>query len=262
MSVRERENLCLIKGVTIMSYDIIGDVHGCYDECLHLLKKLGYDTSKEVPTHPENRTVVFVGDITDRGPNSLKMITLVSNMAHQNVAKYVPGNHCNKLYRFFLGRNVKQTHGLETTVAEYKALSEIEQQAIRRTFMSLYEQAPLYLRLDEDQLIVCHAGIREEWIGRYDKRVETFVFYGDITGEFDEQGNPVRRNWAKQYTGKRTIVYGHTPVLEPYVINNTYNIDTGCVFGGKLTALRYPEKTFVSVPSSMPLVQEKLRTLE
>lgn len=262
MFVQGQGSLCLIKGSEKMSYDIIGDIHGCYEECLALMKKLGYDTSQPIPVHPKKRQIVFVGDITDRGPHSLHMITLVSTMVQKNKAKYVPGNHCNKLYRFFLGRNVSQTHGLETTVAEYEALPKNEQTNIKKQFMDLYEQAPLYLRLDDDRLIVCHAGIREDFIGRYDKKVQTFVLYGDITGKFDTLGNPIRKNWAKQYQGKRTIVYGHTPVLEPYIMNNTYNIDTGCVFGGKLTALRYPEMELISVASQMPLIAEKVKKMD
>lgn len=57
---------------------------------------------------------------------------------------------------------------------------------------------------------------------------------------------PVRYNWAADYRGKALVVYGHTPVPEALWLNNTVNIDTGCVFGGHLTALRYPEREAVS----------------
>ena len=73
--------------------------------------------------------------------------------------------------------------------------------------------------------------------------------YGETTGETDEFGLPVRYNWAAEYRGRAMVVYGHTPVPEPEWLNRTICIDTGCVFGGKLTALRYPEKELVSVPA-------------
>ncbi|ASN06506.1 bis(5'-nucleosyl)-tetraphosphatase PrpE [Virgibacillus necropolis] len=244
-----------------MKIDVIGDVHGCIDELVELLHLLGYQKNKETFVHPHNRIPVFVGDITDRGPNSLAVIELVYNMVvkHQ-VARYVPGNHCNKLYRYFLGNNIQVRYGLETTVEEYQALRQREQIKIRHQFMTLYEEAPLYLHLPDSNMIVAHAGIKEEYIGRTDKKVRTFVLYGDITGATHEDGRPIRRDWAQDYHGEPWIVYGHTPVLEPRMINNTVNIDTGCVFGNKLTAFRMPEKEIVSVQSRQPFTSEKFRT--
>lgn len=242
-----------------MRIDIIGDIHGCYDELLALIKKLGYRNEQDMWIHPEKRKLAFVGDLTDRGPNSIEVIMLVSKLVKNHLAYYVPGNHCNKLYRYFLGRNVQQTHGLETTVAELNALSDKKFQHVRSEFMKLYENAPLYAVLDEKKLIIAHAGIRKDYIGRNDKRVETFVLYGDITGEKHPDGSPVRRDWAQKYDGDAWIVYGHTPVEKPRFVNRTVNIDTGCVFGGHLTALRYPEMETISVPSSMPYVSENFR---
>lgn len=109
--------------------------------------------------------------------------------------------------------------------------------------------------------MIAHAGIREDYIGKNNSKVKTFVLYGDITGKSNPDGTPVRRDWARNYQGKATIVYGHTPVKEPRILNNTYNIDTGAVFGGHLTALRYPEMELVSVPSTMPFVPEKFREI-
>ena len=86
--------------------------------------------------------------------------------------------------------------------------------------------------------------------GRGSGAVREFCLYGETTGETDEFGLPVRYNWAAEYRGKATIVYGHTPVPEPEWLNNTVNIDTGAVFGGNLTALRYPEREFVSIAAA------------
>jgi len=243
-----------------MQIDIIGDIHGCFQEFKNLTLELGYQWSNGFPLHQAGRKLAFVGDLTDRGPQSLKVIEAVWELVmKEKSAFYTPGNHCNKLYRYFLGNKVQVTHGLETTVAEYKALEKKEQQKIRAMFMQLYEENPLYQVLDNGKLVIAHAGIRADYIGKQHSKVKTFVLYGDITGEKYPDGSPVRRDWAKLYQGDAAIVYGHTPVSKPRVINNTYNIDTGAVFGGKLTALRYPEMTFVSVSSSMPFIAEKFK---
>jgi protein phosphatase len=244
-----------------MKVDIIGDIHGCWDEFYELTKMLGYDWQSGYPIHPFGRKLAFVGDLTDRGPHSLKVVNTVYKLWKNNLAFYAPGNHCNKLYRYFLGRNVQITHGLETTVAEFTALSPEKQKEIKKKYMELYEQSPLYHVLDDHKLVIAHAGIKEKDIGRTNKRIQTFVLYGDITGETHPDGTPIRRDWAQSYHGKALIVYGHTPVKEPRWVNRTVNIDTGCVFGGKLTALRYPELETVSVLSSMPYVPEKFKPI-
>jgi protein phosphatase len=243
-----------------MKIDVIGDIHGCFEEFRKLTEKLGYDWRSGLPRHPEGRKLAFVGDLTDRGPHSLKTISVVASLQKEKEAYYVPGNHCNKLYRYFLGNKVKILHGLETTESELSALSEKERNEYKNLFINLYEDSPLYQVLDDGKLIIAHAGIREDYIGKNNKRVKTFVLYGDITGEMNEDGTPVRRDWAKDYKGDAWIIYGHTPILEPRMINNTVNIDTGAVFGGKLTAFRYPEIKLMSVPSTMPFVKEKFRT--
>jgi len=243
-----------------MDIDIIGDIHGCYNEFVHLTTELGYKWLNGIPIHPANRKLAFVGDLTDRGPNSLAVIEVVHTLVcNKKQAYYVPGNHCDKLYRYFLGRNVQKTHGLETTVAELAELKQERFDEVKRKFCELVETSPIYQLLDNEKLIIAHAGLKEDYIGRNDKRVKTFVLYGDITGELNEDGTPVRKDWAKNYQGNAWIVYGHTPVNEARYVNRTVNIDTGCVFGGKLTAFRYPELTIVSVSSSMPVQTEKFR---
>lgn len=250
------------KEKSFMKVDIIGDIHGCYGELMELIRKLGYSITGESVIHNDDRKLAFLGDLTDRGPESIKVIELVYSLVQQGLAYYTPGNHCNKLYRYFLGNKVQISHGLETTDAEYKQLPKNKQREIRAKFLKLYEDAPMYLQLDDGNLIVAHAGIREDYIGLENKKAQKFVLYGDITGEKLPDGRPVRRDWAKKYSGKRTIVYGHTPVHEVRVINHTYNIDTGCVFGGKLTALSYPEMKILQVPSQQEYVAEKFSVFE
>ncbi|GAB3789788.1 bis(5'-nucleosyl)-tetraphosphatase PrpE [Virgibacillus kimchii] len=245
-----------------MKIDIIGDVHGCLEELHDLFHKLNYRRTSSGYEHEEERMPVFLGDITDRGPASIEVIRLVYEMVtiHKN-AYYVPGNHCDKLYRFFKGNPVKLNNGLETTAAEYEALNTDEKNTLRNHFIQLYEEAPLYLEIPEAGAIIAHAGIKESLIGRTDKKVKTFVLYGDITGEKHPDGRPVRRDWAQYYKGNQWIVYGHTPVKNPRVVNKTINIDTGCVFGNALTAFRLPEEETVSVPSKQPFTEEKFRPI-
>lgn len=245
-----------------MKLDIIGDIHGCFHEFHELTLKLGYQWKQDIPVSPEERKLAFVGDITDRGPQSLKMISTVYHLVQKDLAYYVPGNHCNKLYRYFLGNKVQITHGLETTAAEFEALDKKDQQRMRKSFIQLYENAPLYRVLAEGKLVIAHAGISEELIGKQNSRVKTFVLYGDITGKKHPDGSPVRRDWAQNYKGDPYVVYGHTPVSEVRKVGKTYNIDTGAVFGGKLSSLRFPEFEIVSVPSTMPYVAEKFRELD
>lgn len=246
-----------------MKIDVIGDIHGCYEELQELLVKLGYTLTSDGWAHADQRRLVFLGDLTDRGPDSLSVVRLVYQLViEKNVAKYTPGNHCNKLYRYFLGNPVKIQHGLETTVKEYLALTDCERQKIKEQFITLYESADLYLQLPQVNAIIAHAGIKQSLIGKQTKETKSFVLYGDITGEIDEYGRPVRKDWAQHYKGSKWIVYGHTPVIVPRIVNQTINIDTGCVFGNALTAFRLPEEETVSVPSKQPYVSDCFRSFE
>lgn len=228
-------------------FDIIGDVHGCFDELTELLVKLGYHKQNVSYRHPQGRRVIFLGDLGDRGPHCLKSIDLAMQMVHRGDALYVPGNHCKKLSKVLKGGKVQVKYGLEKTVEELAALSPPEREIFTNEFLSFYNAAHPYLILDDGNLVVAHAGIKEDMIGRLNKRVESFCLYGDPTGEVTPEGLPVRRDWAKHYSGKALVVYGHMPVEAPEFRNNTIDIDTGCAMGGKLTALRYPERQIVQV---------------
>jgi len=104
--------------------------------------------------------------------------------------------------------------------------------------------------LDGGKLVVSHAGLIERLQGRASARVRSFCLYGQTTGETDEFGLPVRYPWANDYRGRAMVLYGHTPVPAPEWVNGTLCLDTGCVFGGRLTALKYPEREIVSVPAA------------
>jgi protein phosphatase len=222
-------------------FDIIGDIHGCFDELRALLTNLGYVEGH----HPEGRKAIFLGDLVDRGPKIPEVLKLVMKMTASGDALAVPGNHDTKLMRKLRGRDVQITHGLAESL---KQLDE-EPPELKDQVADFIDSLVSHYVLDDGRLVVAHAGLKEELQGRGSGKVRDFALYGETTGETDEFGLPVRYNWAAEYRGRATVVYGHTSVPEPEWLNNTVCIDTGCVFGGKLTALRYPEKEFVSVPA-------------
>ncbi len=223
-------------------FDIIGDVHGCFDELIELLDKLGYQRGCN---HPEGRKAVFLGDLVDRGPKTPDVLRLVMDMVAAGTAICVPGNHDIKLMRKLKGKNVKLTHGLAESLQQLEKNSPAFHQQILEFIDSLVS----HYQLDGGKLVVAHAGMRENLQGRASGKVREFALYGETTGETDKFGLPVRYDWAGDYRGRAMVVYGHTPTPKAEWLNNTICIDTGCVFGGKLTALRYPEKELVSVPA-------------
>jgi protein phosphatase len=232
-------------------FDVIGDVHGCRSELETLLTTLGYEVSRDDlgrpmdATHHGGRRAVFVGDLVDRGPDTPGVLRLVMGMVEAGHALCVPGNHENKLVRALAGRQVTVSHGLETTLAQL----EHETPEFRREVADFCYGLVSHLVLDDGRLVVAHAGLKEAYHGRASGRVRSFALYGDTTGETDEFGLPVRYPWANDYRGRAMVLYGHTPTPEPEWVNNTMCLDTGCVFGGTLSALRYPEKAVVSVPA-------------
>jgi protein phosphatase len=242
-------------------FDIIGDVHGCCDELEQLLAKLGYrkvpmsvgEPARErvVYAHPEGRTAVFLGDLVDRGPRIVETLYLVKDMVEAGTALAVPGNHDLKLLRKLRGKDVRITHGLQDSLDQIDALDDAAKAQFMRDIPPFLDSLISHYVLDGGNLVVAHAGMKESMQGRGSGKVREFAMYGETTGETDEFGLPVRFDWASEYRGKATVVYGHTPARETEWVNRTICIDTGCVFGGSLTALRYPEKELVSVPAAM-----------
>lgn len=244
-------------------FDIIGDVHGCYDELVELLKKLGYSLT-QIHGEPEGccdllgppgtaRKLVFVGDLVDRGPKTPPVLRLVMKLVREGKALCVPGNHDVKLLRALRGKNVQITHGLAESLAQLGAESE----EFRKQAAAFIDDLVSHYVLDGGRLVVAHAGMKESMQGRGSGAVREFALFGETTGETDEFGLPVRYNWAAEYRGKAAVVYGHSPVPEPEWLNNTVCIDTGCVFGGSLTALRWPEREFIRVEAHAKYAESK-----
>ncbi|MEM9819729.1 MAG: polynucleotide kinase-phosphatase [Bacteroidota bacterium] len=235
-------------------FDIIGDIHGCYDETLALIRQLGYQIEAVEDDgqnfglhihHPDHRTLLFLGDLVDRGPNSPAVLKLVMSMVRAGNAYCVAGNHDVKLHKKLNGKKVKINHGLAETLEQ---LEKESPEFIEQVKPFLYSLISHYI-FDDGRLVVAHAGLKESMQGRASGAIRAFCLYGETTGEIDEFGLPVRHNWAAEYRGKAKVVYGHTPVPQAEWLNNTIDIDTGCVFGGGLTALRYPEEELIAVPA-------------
>ncbi len=229
-------------------FDVVGDVHGCYDELRALIERLGYvvrDGGTNV-SHPAGRKLVFVGDLVDRGPRTPDVLRLVMSMASRGTALCVPGNHDVKLMRKLRGHDVRIAHGLAESLEQ---LAREPPDFSERVAEFIDGLASHYV-FDDGKLVVAHAGLKESMHGRGSREVREFALYGDTTGETDAYGLPVRYPWANDYRGRALVVYGHTPVAEPEWLNETICVDTGCVFGGKLSALRYPERAIVSVAAA------------
>jgi polynucleotide kinase-phosphatase len=229
-------------------FDIVGDVHGCADELRELLAQLGYACDlQSVYCHPAGRKAIFVGDLVDRGPDSVEVVRIVRAMCTAGAARCLPGNHDIRLMRKLRGREISMTHGLAESVAQIEALPSEQREAFVRDYIEFVDDLISHFVLDGGKLVVAHAGMKEELQGRGSAVVRDFALYGETTGETDEFGLPVRMNWAADYRGKAAVVYGHVAVPEAEWLNNTMDIDTGCVFGGKLTALRWPERQLVQI---------------
>ncbi len=239
-------------------FDIVGDVHGCCEELEALLRALGYAPCAFDPDplwkgrclrHPEGRQAVFLGDVADRGPCILESYRLVRNMLHHGGALCVSGNHDIRFRNYLQGKEVALRHGLEKSVEDIQRLPPDEQGSLGAALVAFIDALPRHLVLEHGNLVVAHAGLEERLQLRYDATARRLAMWGPTTGKHDEFGLPQRLNWAAQYAGRALVVYGHTPVLEPAWQRRTVNIDTGCVFGGALSALRYPELEVVAVPA-------------
>ena len=238
-------------------FDLIGDIHGCFEELAELLGKLGYgieiDGTGYSLAPPAGRKLIYLGDLVDRGPMAPQVLRLAMDTVAAGQAFCVPGNHDDKLMRYLAGRDVKVAHGLEDTLAQM----EREPPEFAGQVQEFLRGLPDYLWLDEGRLVAAHAGMLENLIGQDLFRVREFALYGQTSGDLDELGLPQRLEWAREYHGRAKVVYGHTPVSRPRWLNNTLNIDTGCIYGGELSALRYPELEVVSAPARYIYAQTK-----
>lgn len=235
--------------------DFVGDVHGCFEELAEGLQKLGYQERKGSYFHPDQRKLLFLGDMMSRGPYSLKVMRLVMNLVKQGIAYAIDGNHNWKITRFLLGRNVKMAHGDERFAEELKDYEKNngneKTERLKQEMNEFLLSCPShYIITDQGKelAVAVHAGIRDQDIGKDSDKIRSFTRYGDTDG-LDERGKPIRKDWTIYHKRDILIIYGHDPRPEPTVIRKTINIDQICVFGGRLTFLRFPEMEIVQVDS-------------
>ncbi|MGW8957420.1 polynucleotide kinase-phosphatase [Paenibacillus sp. NPDC055715] len=236
--------------------DIIGDIHGCYREMMEVIDQLGYTEDAEgLYRHFDGRKLVSVGDVMSRGPESLQAMCFWKKQVDAGLAYMIDSNHGWKIGRYLDGRKVTLSHGderfaMELTQYEHKAGKEAAEQ-LRSELRDFLLAAPSHLIFGRDGLrnvVVAHAGIKDHYIGKQSARISDYCRYGD-TEEQDANGKPIRKDWFVEHESGEIVVWGHDPRPQPTIVNQTVNIDQGVVFGGMLTAYRYPEKEFISVPA-------------
>lgn len=242
------EGSCIYEKLDAEKIDVIGDIHGCFDELAELLRKLGYEIDEKnglIAGSPEGRTLVFLGDFTDRGPEPVKVLKLAMDAVKSGRARSVRGNHEEKI----LQKLIKGTTAKEEVVLTLDAIRAEGPEFVRQV-IDFIDGLP-YVLLCRNDILVVHGGLKEELQDLDSKdrklrgRIKTMAIYGDITGRKLEDGRPERLDWAAGYRGRTTVIYGHTIVDKVEWRNNTVNIDTGCFRTGVLTAVRMPEREFV-----------------
>jgi protein phosphatase len=228
-------------------FDVIGDVHGCASELLALLRRLGYRRRAGRWGHPHGRRALFLGDLVDRGPRVIDAAMIAIDMTSDGAALAVPGNHDVELAALLRGAPAIPGPGTVLSLAQIAAAPADLRRRFRRRFTAYVDRLPSHLLLDGGRLAVAHAGLLAEHVGRDSEAVRRFAVHGATVPKVDRYGLPVRVHWATAYRGRAFLIYGHTAVREPESVGATLNIDTGCCYGGALTAFRWPEHVVVQV---------------
>lgn len=244
--------------MSVSRFDIVGDVHGCLPELMTLLVKLGYTPSADLRlTAPAGRRLVFVGDLVDRGPDTPGVLKLVMEAVSAGQALAARGNHDERLGQALSGAHVRKP---SPRLAQSLEQLSGELPAFRRRAAAFLLNLPPRLSLDEGRLMVAHAGDRADLRG---SQRDEYNVHGLDCGELDDFGHLRREDWAARHGGPHLIVSGHSPLRRPRWSGQpgrgeALNLDIGCVYGGALTALRYPERELVSVPARRAYVASRL----
>ncbi|MEJ5173410.1 MAG: metallophosphoesterase [Hydrogenothermaceae bacterium] len=225
-------------------YIVVGDIHGCFEEFKELIKIVD-------ETYGKDNLIISVGDTIDRGDYSIETLRLCLELYKKGRYYEVKSNHLDKFVRWLKGSNVNISYGMQKTVNQFLALNKNLQEKLREEVIKFYEEIPIYMVINS-KVVVAHAGIKDEFIGRTDKQVKSFVLYGQTTGRYTEKGFPERVDWTKERKiseNSPKIIYGHVVYDEPYINNNCYGIDTGACLGNKLTGYVPMEDRFIFVKS-------------
>lgn len=253
-----------ISTIEAPAIDVIGDVHGCLNELVDLIEKLGYfkggfiENEQMVYKHPEGRKLVFVGDLIDRGPEPYNVLNFVRRHVENGLAELVLSNHERKL-RQFLG-------GGKVTIKEefQKSLNSFPQdldKAGLKAFLHTLRPYRTWTSPAGEPWVVAHAAFDPKFMGKMDGKIEAYCVYGPVNSVDPVTHMPDRIAWWETYKPGPKVAYGHivTDDFKPRIVNGTYGIDTGCVHGGYLTALRLPEVTFTQVQARQVYFEKFLK---
>ncbi|MBT3310724.1 MAG: serine/threonine protein phosphatase [Desulfobacterales bacterium] len=204
-----------------------GDIHGCFNKLCTLVDMVDINSKKD--------TVVFIGDYIDRGKESYEVVDYLINLKslYKNIV-FLKGNHESLLLDYLQGRNVKTflENGGRQTLESYNIRNfDGDDDPIPPSHMEFFSSLKLYHETEE--FIFVHAGLKDNVA--LEDQVEADMLWirkPFINSDFD--------------FGRR-VVFGHTPVKRPLVHSNKIGIDTGAVFGNKLTCVELPDMNFYSV---------------
>ncbi len=201
----------------------VGDIHGCLDKLEILLSKISIDWDRDL--------MVFLGDYVDRGPNARGVMELLIEMKRDRSERliFLKGNHEWMFSQYLTGRYRSlflKNGGRETLCSYHSADGRVE---IPQSHMDFLDHLDLYFETEE--YVFVHAGLRPD-VPISDQSPEDLMW---IRSPFLESSY----DWGKR------VIFGHTPFLIPFIENNKVGIDTGAVYGGRLTCLILPDFEFV-----------------
>ncbi len=208
---------------------VLGDIHGCARELRRMLELL----------EPEATDRIFaVGDLINRGPDSAGVLEL----ARKHNIRSVLGNHEERLLRAWQNNDPSRLKDRDLSTFDQLSVADFEWIA----------RWPHVFRLHELRALVVHGGFLPGW--PLEQQPPADVLRVQV---LDDRGRPHKRSalpdgqpWAEQWRGPELVLYGHTPRPEPLVHPHAVGLDTGCVYGYQLTALRLPDRTVFKVPAA------------
>jgi serine/threonine protein phosphatase 1 len=210
----------------------VGDIHGCFSKLVDLMER--------IKIHREKDILVFLGDYIDRGDQSREVVEYLVRLKKERPnTVFLLGNHEQMLLEYLNGEMVKPylINGGQKTLNSYrgprggkarqedpKALFPMEHLEFFHSLIPLFEF--------QDYIFV-HAGLRNG-IPIESQELSDLLW---IREDF----------YFSKYNFGKTVVFGHTPFPEPFVFNKRIGIDTGAVYGNKLTAVELGARKFYSV---------------